>query len=78
MATPEPGRIAANSTCPRCGAAFGCGVLAPARVQAQPCWCMAYPPVASPAPGATCWCPACLEAISNERAGAPAGAAQST
>lgn len=66
---------APNSTCLRCGASFRCGALDPqSAAQAQPCWCMAFPPVASPTPGATCWCPACLAAQTGLRN----GAAQST
>lgn len=49
------------STCARCGAAFGCAMADPN--DGQPCWCTRMPaavPVPA-APGAGCWCPACLK-----------------
>ena len=56
------------SVCPRCGASFSCGMVDdPA---AQPCWCTRLP-VLSPSAlddatangAATCFCPACLRAL---------------
>jgi len=51
------------STCARCGADFSCAMAdADPALAAQPCWCT-YMPAAVPvpsAPGASCWCPACL------------------
>ncbi len=60
----------ANSVCPRCGAEFRCGMTG----GDEKCWCASLPPVAPlpvPAPGtsASCYCPACLQAIKAERAG---------
>jgi hypothetical protein len=60
----------ANSTCPRCAAAFRCGMVGG---DAQ-CWCASLPPVTPlPVPlagtKASCFCPACLAAIKAERAG---------
>ncbi|MEV4780357.1 cysteine-rich CWC family protein [Burkholderia sp. LMU1-1-1.1] len=52
------------STCSRCGAEFSCAMVdADPAAAAQPCWCTYLPaslPVPS-APGASCWCPACLK-----------------
>ncbi|MBI5109903.1 MAG: cysteine-rich CWC family protein [Rhodocyclales bacterium] len=61
---------AANSTCPRCAAAFRCGMVG----GDTPCWCASLPPVTPlPVPpagtGTSCFCPACLAAIKAERAG---------
>lgn len=49
------------SICERCGAAFSCAMVDGAND--VPCWCTELPPaVALPdAPGAGCWCPACLK-----------------
>jgi len=52
------GGDAAAVTCPRCGTRFGCGVSAPG------CWCEALPPLAEPASGRGCYCPACLRTLS--------------
>ncbi|MES2325192.1 MAG: cysteine-rich CWC family protein [Pseudomonadota bacterium] len=49
------------SLCSLCGAEFGCAM---ADGLAEPCWCIAMPPVvAVPTAGgeARCWCPACLK-----------------
>jgi nicotinate-nucleotide--dimethylbenzimidazole phosphoribosyltransferase len=54
--------LEAGSTCPRCGAAFRCGVVAgDAR-----CWCAQLPPFNPPLPtsaAASCFCPNCLKAL---------------
>jgi hypothetical protein len=53
------------SQCARCGATFICGV-ADAQ-SAQPCWCMALPPLhldaTIPAQERSCLCPDCLRAL---------------
>jgi hypothetical protein len=53
------------STCQRCGAEFSCGMVDDKRD--APCWCTQFPPLPLPArdnsPSATCYCPACLEAL---------------
>lgn len=47
-------------TCPRCGAAFTCGMQAGEPV----CWCAVLPPLSTvPDEGAGCYCPACLKAM---------------
>ncbi|WP_345792795.1 cysteine-rich CWC family protein [Thauera sp. JM12B12] len=58
-----------TNTCPRCGAAFTCGMQA-----GEPaCWCAAYPaafavPEAGALPAdAGCYCPRCLSALIEER-----------
>jgi len=51
------------STCSRCGTQFSCAMKdADPALADQPCWCTYLPPsVPVPsAPGASCWCPACL------------------
>ncbi|MES2384361.1 MAG: cysteine-rich CWC family protein [Pseudomonadota bacterium] len=62
----------ANSSCPRCGASFRCGLVG----GDSACWCVKLPhimpvPSASPsttgAPGASCFCPACLQQITDDR-----------
>ncbi|MGV8803775.1 MAG: cysteine-rich CWC family protein [Polaromonas sp.] len=71
-AAPAPAPAPANtSVCPRCGAGLRCGMLAG---DAQ-CWCVQLPlvmPVPSlplPPDGqvASCFCPACLKHITDER-----------
>ncbi|MDP1953831.1 MAG: cysteine-rich CWC family protein [Polaromonas sp.] len=61
-----------NSACPACGAAFRCGMVG---ADAQ-CWCVKLPhvmPVPASAPttpsstGASCFCPACLQKITDDR-----------
>jgi hypothetical protein len=66
--TPElpPGHRAA--TCPRCGAAFACGVGAD---RATPCFCVAYPLGAARlaelrAKWPDCLCAGCLAALAAE------------
>jgi hypothetical protein len=69
-----PAMIAAgaNSSCPRCGAAFRCGMVG----GDSECWCVKLPHImpvpsalSSPAgpPEAACYCPACLQQITDER-----------
>ena len=62
----------ANSSCPRCGTMFRCGMVA----ADDQCWCVKLPhimPVLSSASattgtaGASCFCPACLQQVTNER-----------
>ena len=60
----------ANSRCPRCGSSFRCGMVGGDRE----CWCARQPPLAPlPVPpagtAASCFCPACLEAVRAERLG---------
>jgi len=53
------------SVCPRCGAAFECGM---AECTPEPCWCTRLPPLApdaSAAEAAACYCPACLRLLSS-------------
>ncbi|WP_459949227.1 cysteine-rich CWC family protein [Denitratisoma sp. agr-D3] len=48
--------------CPRCGAAFGCGV---SRGEGS-CWCMSMPTLpAQYRQGKGCYCPACLKALTG-------------
>jgi hypothetical protein len=51
------------SVCAQCGKEFSCG-MADAAAAGQPCWCSTMPKVPAEAltPGATCRCPACLQA----------------
>jgi hypothetical protein len=63
--------MVANSSCPRCGIRFRCGMVG----GDDACWCADLPPLtALPVPsagsGASCFCPACLEAVRAERLGA--------
>lgn len=58
-----------TNTCPRCGAAFTCGMQA----GASACWCAAFP-AAFAVPGADevaaeagCYCPRCLAALIAEK-----------
>jgi len=64
------------STCSRCGAEFSCAMVdADLAAAAQPCWCTYLPaslPVPS-APGASCWCPACLKQHIADHSRADAG-----
>ncbi|UUZ72750.1 cysteine-rich CWC family protein [Polaromonas sp. P1(28)-8] len=68
-----------TSVCPRCGAGFRCGMVAG---DAQ-CWCVKLPhvmpvPTSTPpqsreastdsASAASCYCPACLQLITTNRA----------
>ncbi|RZJ08166.1 MAG: hypothetical protein EOO54_22970 [Haliea sp.] len=64
--------VEANSACPRCGAAFRCGMTG----GDSACWCVTLPhllPVpsgpamANDAAAASCFCPACLQQITDER-----------
>jgi hypothetical protein len=70
-----------TSVCPRCGAGLRCGNVAG---DAQ-CWCSQLPnimsvpaarstpiPVNDSAASASCFCPACLKEITDERLNAPA------
>jgi len=61
-----------TSVCPRCGAGLRCGMVA----GDAECWCAQLPlvmPVPSPAgvlpdnSAASCFCPACLKKITDER-----------
>ncbi|MBI5898590.1 MAG: cysteine-rich CWC family protein [Rhodocyclales bacterium] len=61
----------ANSGCQRCGTRFRCGMVG----GDGECWCAGLPAVAVlPVPpagsAASCFCPACLEAVRAERLGA--------
>lgn len=51
------------TTCSRCGAAFGCGMV---DASEAPCWCTTLPALPAdslPAPDdGRCLCPACLKA----------------
>lgn len=48
-----------TNTCPRCGAAFTCGMNA----GQEPCWCTILPLLSTPLPDAGCYCPACLKQL---------------
>jgi hypothetical protein len=50
-------------TCPRCGAAFACGI------GTGSCWCAQLPPLAALPEDlpAACLCPACLRELSARR-----------
>ncbi|MBI4741187.1 MAG: cysteine-rich CWC family protein [Betaproteobacteria bacterium] len=52
-----------RSICPGCGQSFTCGAVnGDAR-----CWCMEQPSgVFEPSAGASCYCPACLNARINQ------------
>ncbi|CAN5510975.1 hypothetical protein BH10PSE16_BH10PSE16_34640 [soil metagenome] len=63
-----------TSVCPRCGAGLRCGIVA----GDAECWCVQLPnvmpvPSARPEPAlpdsgaASCFCPACLQQITDER-----------
>jgi len=54
-----------TNVCPRCGAAFGCGM----RAGEAACWCAALPAAfAVPAEGAgECYCPRCLRELIEAR-----------
>ncbi|OOG45349.1 hypothetical protein B0B52_03995 [Polaromonas sp. A23] len=64
-----------NSSCPRCGAAFRCGMVG----GDAECWCVKLPHIMPVPPipattttttgtaGASCFCPACLQKITNDR-----------
>ncbi len=62
-----------NSSCPRCGAAFRCGMVG----NDAECWCVKLPHVmpvptdnsttGSDAAKASCFCPACLLQITDDR-----------
>ncbi|MDO8370903.1 MAG: cysteine-rich CWC family protein [Polaromonas sp.] len=64
--------VPTNSSCPRCGAAFRCGMVG----GDAECWCVTLPHV-MPVPsstssstdtsGASCFCPACLQKITDDR-----------
>jgi hypothetical protein len=73
MTSPEL-KLANTSVCPRCGAGLRCGNVAG---DAQ-CWCSQLPnvmpvPAARPvsalpdSSAASCFCPACLKQITDER-----------
>jgi hypothetical protein len=56
------------SICPRCGAAFSCGMTDDKA--AQPCWCTRLPVLpesalaaANGGKAAACFCPDCLQAL---------------
>jgi hypothetical protein len=56
--------ISGSRVCPRCGAAFVCGVAA----GAERCWCFELPPVMAVRADTACLCPACLfRAIHGEQ-----------
>ena len=63
-----------TNLCPRCGAAFTCGM----RAGETACWCAAYPAAfAVPAPecvpdGGACYCPKCLAELIEARRAASA------
>ncbi|MDO9361221.1 MAG: cysteine-rich CWC family protein [Polaromonas sp.] len=72
-----------NSACPRCGAAFRCGMVG----GDSECWCVKLPnlmavpsagasnPESIPEPGAaSCFCPACLQEIIDARSSPPSTA----
>ncbi|WP_335740050.1 cysteine-rich CWC family protein [Pseudothauera hydrothermalis] len=68
---------ASTNTCPRCGAAFTCGMAAgwPA------CWCAALPAgLAVPAAdaGLGCYCPECLQEMLKRAASGRCAAADNT
>ena len=74
MTSPELGLKSNNSVCPRCGTGLRCGMVG----DDAKCWCVNLPhvmpvPSALPDPvlavnsAASCFCPACLEEITNER-----------
>jgi hypothetical protein len=86
-ATPLPASsgapLADTSVCPRCGAGLRCGMVA----GDAECWCVKLPhvmPLRSSStadsgaaatdtpPGASCYCPACLKQIIDERTQAAA------
>lgn len=58
-----------TSRCPRCGAGLRCGMVA----GDAECWCTQLPlvmPIPSSTPtgsAASCYCPACLKHITDER-----------
>jgi len=54
-----------TNVCPRCGAAFSCGM----RAGEAECWCAALPAAfAVPAEGAgACYCPRCLAGLIEAR-----------
>ncbi|MDP3825727.1 MAG: cysteine-rich CWC family protein [Polaromonas sp.] len=64
--------VPSNSSCPRCGAAFPCGMVG----GDAECWCVKLPHV-MPVPSSTsssigtseasCFCPACLQKITDDR-----------
>ncbi|SFC00509.1 Cysteine-rich CWC [Polaromonas sp. OV174] len=75
MTSPAP-TLPNTSVCPRCGAGLRCGMVA----GDAECWCMQLPHVMPvpearkpPAPSqdgaaaASCYCPACLKQITDER-----------
>ncbi|CAI08580.1 cysteine-rich CWC family protein [Aromatoleum aromaticum] len=54
------GNDVATNNCPRCGAAFTCGMEA----GSPTCWCAALPPMeAIPDAGTGCYCPNCLKTL---------------
>ncbi|MEK7736847.1 MAG: cysteine-rich CWC family protein [Pseudomonadota bacterium] len=53
------GDLETQITCPRCGAAFTCGIAA----GEDPCWCLDLPPLAAIQPDSGCYCPACLRQL---------------
>jgi len=66
-----PPAQANTSVCPRCGAGLRCGMVA----GDAECWCVQLPHI-MPAPSernltaegsASCYCPACLKLITDER-----------
>lgn len=73
MTSPEL-ELANTSVCPRCGAGLRCGMVA----GDAECWCVQLPQVMPLPPAlpeqalpdggaASCFCPACLKQITDER-----------
>ncbi|MES2954529.1 MAG: cysteine-rich CWC family protein [Pseudomonadota bacterium] len=71
--------VSANSSCPRCGVGFRCGMVG----GDSQCWCVKLPhimpvpsglPSTTGAPGASCFCPACLQQITDDRQHSPSPA----
>jgi hypothetical protein len=56
------GRRSETKPCPRCGAAFVCGIAA----GESRCWCADLPAILPPNPAASCYCPACLKFLISE------------
>lgn len=69
--TTDPAALPYTSVCPRCGVDLRCGMVA----GDAECWCVQLPHV-MPVPAArdallpataSCYCPACLKQITDER-----------
>lgn len=52
----ELDETSSTRVCPRCGAAFVCGIAA----GAERCWCFELPPVLAVRADTACLCPVCL------------------